>query len=112
MSYDDVNKIAMGQVWTGSEAIKNGLIDEYGGMKEAVQEVKRSAGINGEVELVTYPKSKSAFRIELGTNVMGLKNEKYPPEIQQILDKIKESTFYDDEKILLLMPYILPEIVQ
>lgn len=112
MTYDDVHKVAMGQVWTGTKALEFGLIDAYGGMKEAVEEIKRSAGIEGEVELVTYPQKKSAFTIELGANLMGLKAEKYPAEIQQILDKIKESTFYGDEKLLLLMPYILPEIVQ
>lgn len=112
MSFDEVHKIAMGQVWTGSKALELGLIDAYGGMKEAIEEIKKSASIEDEVELVTYPQKKSAFKIEIGSSLMGLKAEKYPAEIQHILDKIKESTFYNDEKILLLMPYILPEIVQ
>jgi len=36
MDKDDVDHIAQGQVWTGKEALENGLIDEIGNLDEAI----------------------------------------------------------------------------
>ncbi len=36
MDKDDVDHIAQGQVWTGKEALENGLIDELGNLDEAI----------------------------------------------------------------------------
>ncbi|GAA4237351.1 signal peptide peptidase SppA [Postechiella marina] len=37
MTQDDVKTIAQGRVWTGSDALKNGLVDELGGLDLALQ---------------------------------------------------------------------------
>ncbi|MFH1687788.1 MAG: signal peptide peptidase SppA [bacterium] len=37
MPYDSINALAQGQVWTGREALDNGLVDELGGLKQALQ---------------------------------------------------------------------------
>jgi len=36
MDKDDVDRVAQGQVWTGKEALKNGLIDEIGNIDAAI----------------------------------------------------------------------------
>jgi protease-4 len=36
MTFEQVDAIAQGRVWTGSDAVKNGLVDELGGLDEAV----------------------------------------------------------------------------
>ena len=38
---EQLDKLARGRVWTGAEAKKNGLIDEIGGMDEAMADLKR-----------------------------------------------------------------------
>lgn len=40
MSMESVEEIAKGQVWLGSQALEIGLVDELGGMYEAVREMK------------------------------------------------------------------------
>lgn len=37
MTFEQVNTIAQGRVWTGAEALKNGLVDEIGGMDAAIK---------------------------------------------------------------------------
>jgi len=36
MSIGDVDKIAQGRVWTGNDAVKNGLVDEIGNLQDAI----------------------------------------------------------------------------
>lgn len=62
----DANKIeafAQGRVWTGSQAKERGLVDEMGGLDEAVNLVKKFAGYHeGQpVQLVTYPELPSLW---------------------------------------------------
>lgn len=45
MSKEQVNRLARGRVWTGQDALKNGLVDEIGGIKSAIkyaQEITKS----------------------------------------------------------------------
>ena len=42
----DVEKIAKGQIWTGSEAVNNGLVDAIGGIDEAVKEAAKLANLD------------------------------------------------------------------
>jgi protease IV len=42
-----VEPLAGGRVWTGSEAIEKGLVDELGGFRDALEAAKNLAGIQG-----------------------------------------------------------------
>lgn len=57
MSLDQVHKIARGRVWTGSDALKKGLVDELGGMDKAINYAISSSKIK-DAKIVYYPKSK------------------------------------------------------
>lgn len=46
---DKVEKVSKGRVWTGSQAIDNELVDEEGGLKEALQSISERIGITGDV---------------------------------------------------------------
>ncbi len=37
MTYEQVDAIAQGRVWSGKEALKNGLVDELGGLDDAIE---------------------------------------------------------------------------
>ena len=45
MTPEAVNEIAQGRVWTGTKALELGLVDEIGGLDEAVQAAAELAGI-------------------------------------------------------------------
>jgi protease-4 len=46
MTFAQVDAIAQGRVWSGSEALKVGLVDEIGGMDAALKEAAKLAKIN------------------------------------------------------------------
>lgn len=57
LSYEAVDSVAQGRVWTGNQALKLGLIDSLGGLWEAVERAKVLAGIE-EAELIFLPRPK------------------------------------------------------
>ena len=54
----DVEEIAQGRVWSGSEAKKLGLVDEIGGLNAAIAYAAQKAGLGANYRLVEYPRQK------------------------------------------------------
>ncbi len=63
--YDQVEPLAQGRVWLGSQAKMNGLVDEIGGLDRAVEMIKQRTNIpaSEQVTLVTYPPRRSLFEL-------------------------------------------------
>jgi len=43
-----VQELAKGRVWTGADAVSNGLLDRLGGLEDAIEQACRSAGLRRE----------------------------------------------------------------
>ena len=69
MSYEQIDKLARGRVWTGSEAVQNGLFDTTGFFYSAVEAARKMAKIDSSesLRLVYYPREKSLLN-ELMSN--------------------------------------------
>jgi protease-4 len=59
--FDDIEPLAQGRVWLGSQAKSNGLVDELGGLDTAIALVKAKAKIpaSEQVNVVVYPGRRS-----------------------------------------------------
>lgn len=59
-SYEAIDAIAQGRVWTGVDALQRGLVDRLGGLQEAVSIAKEKAHITKgqDVSLVVMPPKK------------------------------------------------------
>ncbi len=57
---EEVNTIAQGRVWTGTQAKQNGLIDEFGGLEKAIEIAKQLANLpmDKDVRRVFYPEPR------------------------------------------------------
>jgi protease-4 len=57
MSVAEVDAVARGRIWTGADAHERRLVDELGGLRDAVRRAKVLAGLDadGEVSLVGFP---------------------------------------------------------
>ena len=58
LKLDFVREIAQGRVWSGSEALKLGLVDEIGGLDSAVRYAASSAKLGKNYRLVEFPRKK------------------------------------------------------
>lgn len=52
---EQVDAIAGGRVWSGQQALENGLIDKIGGVDDAIAMVRKSAKIEGDLEVRHVP---------------------------------------------------------
>jgi len=84
-----VDAIGQGRVWAGTDAVKNGLVDELGGIDEAIAYAKEKAGLD-EAVIDVYPKKKEdklmevleQFDIESSVTVMS-------PAVQKLNNYLK-----------------------
>ncbi len=85
MPAERVHELARGRVWTGADAIANGLADEAGGLREAVAIARKRAGLPADAPVRIYPRfgpfdqlrpaesseAKPAARAQLGAGALG-----------------------------------------
>src|SRR5579863_7105111 len=56
LSAERVHELARGRVWTGADAIGNGLADEAGGLREAIAIARKRAGLPADAPVRSYPR--------------------------------------------------------
>ncbi len=61
---EQVHEIGRGRVWTGAQAVENGLVDELGGLRTAVRRAKQAVGLDpdADVLLVPYPAPRTLLQ--------------------------------------------------
>ena len=81
-----VDSIAQGRVWSGSDAIEIGLVDELGGIEEAIAYAATKAGLES-YSIKEFPKQEDIFESLLKTD----KQEYYAKTIlkNKLGDKVK-----------------------
>lgn len=75
-TWKEVDKLAQGRTWVGSQAHTNGLIDELGGFDRAIEMAKKTAGLDPkqDVTLIPYPAPKDFFSLLLEGDWQTLKS--------------------------------------
>jgi protease-4 len=67
LSPDSTHAIARGRIWTGSDALRIGLVDELGGFATALRAAREEAGLAADrnVQVRVYPRPRSFFEMIL-----------------------------------------------
>ena len=109
MTMEEVEALAQGRVWTGEQALENGLIDGLGGMDQALEAAARLAELE-EYNLISYPKIDPDFDDLI--SIMGPLGavdqalmEQYPEEIRVFLTSLK--TEMNRPNYELRLPYLV-----
>ncbi|HOS83669.1 MAG TPA: signal peptide peptidase SppA [Bacteroidales bacterium] len=110
LSVQQVETIAQGRVWSGTDALKIGLIDTIGGVNTAIAIADKKAQLGGNYNLQIYPEQKSAIEIILdkisGQQSLSKEIEAlFGKEIAQISTLTKEIP--KQQGIYMQLPYIL-----
>ncbi len=66
MTVDAVRKLADGRILTGSQALRAGLVDEMGGLDDAIDLAASLAGIEGEPDVVTKKEDRGLLELIKG----------------------------------------------
>lgn len=59
MSFDELEAVASGRVWSGKEAMDRDLIDVFGGLEEAIEIARTQAGLEDDYQVRYYPRQKT-----------------------------------------------------
>ncbi len=73
ISQADVDSIGQGRVWTGADAIKIKLVDELGGLNDAIAYAAKKAKLKN-YKLLELPKQKNPFDEFLGKKENDMEN--------------------------------------
>lgn len=108
MTLDEVEEIAQGRVWTGEEALENGLVDALGGLDEALEYAAEVAFIDS-YQIKEYP----VFEVDmmrlfrkygwLMQSPESLSKEMLGEELYKILEETKAQT--ERKGIQMIFPY-------
>lgn len=61
LTVEYVDEVGQGRVWTGADAYKNKLVDEIGGLTDAIDYAAICANLTEGYRLVEYPKAKTSM---------------------------------------------------
>ncbi len=94
-----IDAIGQGRVWTGDQALANGLIDKIGGLVDAVEEAKKLTGIK-DFSYAIYPSNRGGGFGELISEESFSLPSSFELKRFWALARVAEK-----EPVLLLMPY-------
>jgi len=111
LSYEQVDGLAQGRVWTGTQAAGNGLIDRIGGIYDAINSAKKMAGfpIDSNVKLKIYPREKS-YLDRIFSEGLNARSQLLKDLLPAALRSYLQGFFYfQDYEPLFILPFF-PEI--
>ena len=112
MTTEQVDAIAQGRIWTGTDAVKNGLVDKIGGLNDAIKHASTLAKIK-DFRTENYPEYETNFEdllasmsgISIFKTKEDLLKEQIGTEAYLLLEKIKR--VQSMKGVQALMPYEL-----
>lgn len=60
-SEEEVDNVARGRVWSGLQALQQGLVDDQGGLSEALKKAAEVANLGDSWDVEVFPREKSPF---------------------------------------------------
>ena len=110
MDKAEIDEIAQGRVWTGSDALKIGLVDEIGTLADAVRYAAIAAGDTeadlGTLEVAAYPKPMTTLDIIL-ENLTGSTDALAGTPFESVGRAFRSWDATSTGKVYARMPYIM-----
>ncbi|MEM9159775.1 MAG: signal peptide peptidase SppA [Verrucomicrobiota bacterium] len=103
--------IAEGRVWSGEDALELGLVDEIGGLNDAIAHAAMLADMDDVTRVKGYPKAKDFLQElleDLSAREMGAKGAAALGAVQKGMEVLDSLSGYNDPRgIYAVMPYRL-----
>jgi protease IV len=85
MDRDSVDRLGQGRVYTGEQALKNRLVDELGGLRQALEFARKAAGLPDHAPIVELPPPDTSL-IGRILGLEGVSNQSNLPLPKPLLD--------------------------
>jgi protease-4 len=102
---EDMEKVAQGRVWSGSDAVTLGLVDELGGIETAIAAAKKDLGLlrDEEVRLVIYPRPEGFWATLRSAETSDVESQ-LPSSMVRALQWVRTLEKLQQEPLLALWP--------
>lgn len=92
-SPDEIGLIAQGRVWSGTDGLKNGLVDVLGGLETAISIAKERAGIpaTSETTLLQFPEPGLINFNQFLPKVIGIEMQQRDPLMEHLLFRLRHN---------------------
>ena len=90
MSQDDLKAIASGRVWSGEQALGNGLVDLLGSFNDAVELAAKAAGVGNDYRVRYYPEQKTFIEEVLDNLAVSARTQLLGMEMDPLAEKLQE----------------------
>ena len=107
-TFEQIDALAQGHVWMGAQAKENGLVDQLGGLTEAVDAVRKKAGLSagGETNLVMFPARRSLLEVLANSSPETLEDEAVARKIGTLVPGLPTQNMLHGG-VMQIMPYRL-----
>ena len=106
MTTAQVKEVASGRVWTGNQALANGLVDVLGGLDTAIEIAAEKAGVKDDYRVVYYPEIRPWFERllnQFSNEVQAYYQQKKLGNFYPIYHQIEQVKKY--EGVMMRMPF-------
>lgn len=110
LTADQVENVARGRVWSGTDAAERGLVDAFGGFFDAVERARSEAGIRegAPFTLVSFDTSRGGGDDVPARIIHALVKETIRvPKLPAELEPFWDLSLLRDERVFAMMPYHL-----
>jgi protease-4 len=117
LTKSSVDRVGQGRVWTGEQARENGLVDEIGGLRQALAHARKLAGLSSEAPIIELPQiERSLLSRVLG--IPGLSEgarapaallELLPPELRASASMLGPFLLHSSRVPLMRLDHVLVE---
>lgn len=93
MEYDEVEPISQGRVWSGYDGLDIGLVDEIGGLADAIRLAREKAGISpdADIKIVEYPEPDLFDASIFIPRLFGIEINKKDPFVEYITFRLRHN---------------------
>ena len=107
-TFDQIDSIAQGRVWMGTQARENGLVDDLGGLDQAIALIRKKANLSasGDTNLVPYPARRSLYEILSNATPDALESSYTESRIRKLLPGLPSRALLEGG-MLRILPYQL-----
>jgi protease-4 len=81
LSKEEVDKVAQGRVWTGRQAAARGLVDEVGGLRQALAHARQLGDVPLDAPVLELPEVETSLLGRI-LGIEGVQNDELPLPVQ------------------------------
>jgi protease-4 len=113
MTKAEVDAVGEGRVWMGQEALQRKLVDQMGGLREAIAKARELGGLSYDSPIVALPNPDSTFveralKLVLGGNdeTLSITEAAVPRQVRTMLRAIAPLTLYESRTPLARLEWV------